>query len=73
MARMLHFFFINSPSFPVADKHGKCHAMRAHKPQAVSDWLNPDSLGTMPAFGYIDNLANNSTSLINYQEITRSI
>ena len=32
-------------------------AMRAHKPQAVSDWLNTDSLGTISAFGYIDNLA----------------
>ena len=24
-----------------------------HKPQAVSDWLNPPSSGTMSAFGYI--------------------
>ena len=34
----------------------KGHAMRAHKPQSVSDWLNPLSLGTMPAFSYIENL-----------------
>ena len=32
------------------------HVMRAHK-QVVSDLLNPHSLGTMSAFGYIDNLA----------------
>ena len=32
-------------------------AMRAHKPQVVSDWLNPDSLGTISAFGDIDKLA----------------
>ena len=35
----------------------KTHAMRAHKRQAVSDWLNPHSLGTMLAFGFIENLA----------------
>ena len=28
----------------------------AHKPQAVSDWLNPNCLGTMSAFGYVENL-----------------
>ena len=50
-------FFISSPSLAVAGKHGKHHAMHALKPQAVSDWLNPNSLGTMPAFGYIENLA----------------
>ena len=40
-----------------AGKHGKRHAIRAHKPQAVSDWLNPHSFGTMSAFGCIENLA----------------
>ena len=31
--------------------------IRAHKQEAVSDWLNPHSLGTMSAFGCIENLA----------------
>ena len=47
---------INSPSLAVAGEHGKRHAMPSHKPRAVSDWLNPLSLGTMSAFGYIDSL-----------------
>ena len=42
-----------------------CHCRRAwktsrygaHKQEAVSDWLNPYSLGTMSAFGCIENLA----------------
>ena len=59
MARMLHF--TNSPSHAATGKHGKRHAMRMHKPQAVSDWLTPHALGTMSgflsAFGYIENLA----------------
>ena len=40
-------------------EYGKRHAVHAHrpKPQAVSDWLNPHSLGTMSAFGCIENLA----------------
>ena len=37
-----------SPSLAVAGKH---------KPQAVSDWLNPLILETMSAFGYIENSA----------------
>ena len=31
--------------------------LRGHGPEAVSDWLNPLSLGTMSASGYIENLA----------------
>ena len=31
--------------------------LRAHKPQAVSDWLHPLSLGTMSASAYIENSA----------------
>ena len=50
----------------------KRHARRANKPQVDSDWLNPKSLGIMSAFSYIENLAYNSTCLIDYQEITRS-
>ena len=52
---------------------GKCHALRAHMPEAATDWLNPLSLGTISASAYIENLAKNSALLINYQEITRSI
>ena len=57
--------FISSPSLAVA--------MRAHMPQAVFGWFNPLPLGSISAFGSIANLALNSTSLINYQEIIRSI
>ena len=55
MARMRHFL----PSLAVADEPGKRHSRRAraHKAQAVCDWLNPNSLGTMSAFGYIENFA----------------
>ena len=52
---MLHF--LSSPSLAVAGKHGERHAMRAHKPQAVSDGLNPHTLGTISAFGSIANFA----------------
>ena len=38
-------------------KPGKRHAMHAHRQEAVSDWLNPHSLGTMSALGYIENLS----------------
>ena len=36
---------------------GKRHATRARRQEAVSDWLNPHSLGTMSAFGCIENFA----------------
>ena len=36
--------FVCSSSLPIAGEHGKRHAMRAHMPQAVSDWLNQHSL-----------------------------
>ena len=45
------------PSLAVADEPGKRHARRANKLQVDSDWLNPNSLGIMSAFSYIDNLA----------------
>ena len=48
---------ISSPSLAIAGKHGKRHETRAQKQEAVSDWLNPRSLGTMSAFGCIENLA----------------
>ena len=37
-------------------EHGTRHTVRAHNAQAVSDWLNPLSLGTMLASAYIVNL-----------------
>ena len=49
VARMVHFYN--------AGKHGKRHAVPTHKPQAVSDWLNPYSLEIILAFGSIANLA----------------
>ena len=52
MTKMLPLY-----NLAMAGKHGKCHAMRAHQPEAVSDWLNPISLGTMSASAYIDYLA----------------
>ena len=33
------------------------HSAHAHLPEAISDWLNPLSLGTMSASAYIENLA----------------
>ena len=36
---------------------GKRHALRAHIPEAATDWLNPRSLGAMSASAYIENLA----------------
>ena len=45
-------------------------SMSAHNVQTVSDWLNPFSLGIMSASAYIENLAQSSTCLINYQELT---
>ena len=38
-------------------KPDKRHDVRAHNPEAVSDWLNPLSLGTISASVYIENLA----------------
>ncbi len=45
------------PSLIVAIEPGKRHAMRAHMPEAATDWLSPLSLGTMSASAYIENLA----------------
>ena len=36
---------------------GKRHALRAHIPEAATDWLNPLSLGNMSASAYIEHLA----------------
>ena len=45
----------------MADEHGTRNTMRAHLQEAVSDWLNPLSLGSMSAFGYIENFSFNVT------------
>ena len=45
------------PSLIVAMEPGKRHALRAHIPEAATDWLNQLSLGTMSASAYIENLA----------------
>ena len=39
----------------IAGEHGKRHETRAHRQEAVSDWLNPHSFGTLSAFGFIEN------------------
>ena len=57
----------------MADEPGKRHDVRAHWTEVDSYWLNPLCLVTMSASAYIENLASNSTYLINYQELTRSI
>ena len=41
---------LSSPSLAIAGEHRKSHTTRTHKQEAVSDWLNPHSLGTMSAF-----------------------
>ena len=57
MTKIKYCVFISSPSLVIACEPGKHHATRAHREEAVSDWLNPHSFGTMSAFGCIDNLA----------------
>ena len=56
MTKILHLY-ISSPSLAIAGEHRNRHASGAHKQEAVSDWLNPHSLGTISAFGCIENLA----------------
>ena len=48
---------ISSPSIAIAGEHRKHHASHTHKQEAISDWLNLHSLGTMSAFSCIENLA----------------
>ena len=47
----------------MAGKHGKRHNLRAHKQEAVSDGLNPLSLGTMTSITTL--LASHPTTLAN--------
>ena len=48
---------LTSPSLAMTGQSGKHYDVRAHYPEAVSDWLNPLSFGTMSASAYIENLA----------------
>ena len=57
MTKILRLFVFSSPSLAITGEPGKHHATRAHRQEAVSDWLNRHSLGTMSAFGCIENLA----------------
>ena len=36
---------------------GKCQALRAHMPEAATNWLNQLSLGIMSTSAYIENVA----------------
>ena len=54
MTKILRLYKFTIPAS--AGKHRKRQASRAHKQEAVSDWLNPYSLGTMSAVGCIENL-----------------
>ena len=40
-----YYVCISSPSIAIAGEIGKRHKTCAHKQEAVSDWLNPHSLG----------------------------
>ena len=53
----IRHLYTSLPSLIVAMEPGKRHALRAHIPEATTDWLNPLSLGTMSASDYIENLA----------------
>ena len=55
MTKMLSLY--NFTILATTEEHGKRHALRAHMPEAATDWLNPLSLGTMSASAYIENLA----------------
>ena len=48
---------LTSPPLAMADEPGKHHDVRAHEAEVVADWLNPLSLGIMPASAYTENLA----------------
>ena len=56
MARMRHLYG-SLPYLAVVGEPGKHHSRCADKTQVVSDWLNPNSLGIMSAFNYIEYLA----------------
>ncbi len=51
------------PSLIIAMEPEKRHALRAHMPDAATDWLSPLPLATMSASAYIENLAQNSARL----------
>ena len=49
-------FVLNSPSLAMTGQPEKRRNVRAQQQEAVSDWLNPFSLGIMSASAYIENL-----------------
>ena len=57
LARMRYSICKSLTSLTVAVAPGKRHDLRAHMPEAATDWLNPLSLWTMSASAYIENLA----------------
>ncbi len=57
IARMRHLHKFTISHRCNAMEPGKRHDVRAHMPEATTDWLNPISLGTMSASAYIENLA----------------
>ena len=55
MTKMLPLYKLTIPCHFI--EHGNRYATRAREQEAVSDWLNPHSLGTMSSFVCIENLA----------------
>ena len=55
MTKIMRLYKFTIPS--IAGEPGKRHTTRVLRQEAVSDWLNPNSLGTMSAFCCIENLA----------------
>ena len=60
-------------SLAMAGQHGQRHARRAHQPEAVSDWLNPFSLGPcqppltcLPKIQLVQLLTRNSQDRFKY-------
>ena len=50
MTKILRLYKFCPPSLAIAGEHGKRHETGAHKQEAVSDWLNPHSLGHHVSF-----------------------
>ena len=55
MTKNAAFFFYKFTAIVMAGEQGQRHTLRAHNPQANSDWMNPLFLGTTSAFGCIAN------------------
>ena len=55
MAKMLYLYNFTVP-YP-GGRASKSHALRAHMPEAATDWMDSLSLETMSVSGYIENVA----------------